>query len=510
MANVPGPVNTSYESLSKHQSNVFNSLRRSIKKVADMFAFGQPTKEIVTLMLKLYHENAIRNMSGVKDWVGDGKPGDKLNCMLGILQDNTNAIYLTISESPGVTGQLDEKGKVIGQSDELYLAKRRMLITLLRSAGITVIFPELIENPALAERFPEYYVDDAPYRWRQSIDGVKKGERDDQWDTLTEDALTNIHAGLKGKEHLFILDDTYNDNQIHIYDRKLREMPKRAGMTVYFVDSIKYLQRREVVDPKSGLTKEPTFRPYKKYKQVVSRNGAHWYAECNNGHLCTESKLFAYNQIEDKPAVISYVAYWIGKAPPPEQHIIRGYCFRTEPNRGEILKLIENVATDATKAAYTVSKTKESNDAIIAADPGKKILNNIIQTYENEIKMEKNQLQKLTAECNIYARQDEYLNAESMKRTNSPIPSIGGDTTNAPFDVVLANAVQPCAVVCPGCFANIQDYKDGKMAFWNSRNCYYSRASVLKGGKKKAYKKTKKQSKSKAKKTRKQTRRHSH
>ncbi len=464
-----------------------------------MFAFGQPTKEIVTLMLKLYHENAIRNMSGVKDWGGEGKAPDKLNCMFGILQDNTNTIYVTISESPGVTGNKSEGDKIIGESDPTYLAKRRMMITLLRSAGIKVEFPELDENPALAARFPRDYVDDAPYRWRRSTKEVAAGEKDDEWNTLTQDALNNIHKNIKGRENIFLLEDNYMDNQTHIYAKKLREIP----MTVYFVDSIKYLQRREVVDPVSGLSTEPTFRPYKKYKQIIKSNGPHWYAECNNGHLCTESKLFAYNQIENKPDVISFVAYWIGKAPPPEQHIIRGYCFRTQADKGEVLKLMIGVASEKTLQDYKVSKDDKTDEAIIEADPRKKILKNIIQTYHNEIILERTQLNKLTAECNIYAKQDAYLESESIKRRKNLINGIGGTKTNAPFDIVLANAVQPCAVVCPGCFANIQDYKDGKMAFWNSRNCYYSRDSLLKGGKKKKSTKTKKHRKSKAKQTRK-------
>ncbi len=498
MANVPGPINTSYESLSKHQSNVFNSLRRSIKKVAKMFAFGEPTQEIVLLMLKLYHENAIRNMSGVKDWVGDGKTPEKLNCMFGILQSPDGTIYVTISESPGVTGKLNKQNDVIGQSDESYLAKRRMILTLLRSANIEVKFPEASKYPELAERYPTEYLDDAAYRWRRSENPDPK-VADNEWNTLTKTALINIGDEMVKPERfgVFLLNSKMGEDDIHVYDRNLRNIKT----TVHFVDSIEYLMRREAVDPESGLSTLPTFRPYKKYKQFTNKKGTgkkHWYAECNNGHLCTESKLFAYNEFEDKQPAASFVAYWIGKAAPPENHIIRGYCFRTMIDIPEIIKLMIGVASEETMEALKDVKDKTTLEGIIAKDSKKKILTNIYNTYLSEIESEQHQLDALRAECDKYSKDHPYLAEKRRIRLKEPLGKIGGTTTTSPYDLVLAHAVQPCAVVCPGCFANIQDYKDGKMAFWNSRNCYYSRDSLLKGGRK-----TKKHRKSKAKQTRK-------
>jgi hypothetical protein len=123
---------------------------------------------------------------------------------------------------------------------------------------------------------------------------------------------------------------------------------------------------------------------------------------------------------------VSFVAYWFGKELPPEGHIIRSYCYRTMVKPGE--------------------------------DPV-------------EVSKEKEKLKELAERCAAALSEDF---PEQLRDTRKFMP-------------VMERAVQPIAVACPGCFANIKAYMSGTMSLWNSSNCYISRrhSANVRGGKRK-------------------------
>ena len=378
-------ANQPLESYANHQTKVFNSLRNSIKREGEMFLFGKPTKNICTLMLRIYHENILRILSDSRDKTSGGK----LKCMFGILEDTDGNLYVTISEAPSIHGRNMA-------TDPDYMEKRKMVINLLKSARVEVNYPETestIQAPILLDE----------NRWRDK-DFNKLKTPNEIRSKITE----------KLKQHMI-----YNNNTsdtVNIYSDALRNME----LSVEYVDSFEYLSNR--LDKK-----KKTFKPYKKYKKT----GTTWKAECNNGHLCTESKLFAYAAFNNI-AVKSFVAYWIGNEVPPN-HIMRSYSYRTTVVQGN----------------------KPEN-----------------------ISREKQQLHRLVDQCK-----------SGMNFKNFP-----RSIRNYEFiDNVLASAFQAIAVACPGCFANINAYLSGEagMEIWNSSNCYVSRRSSLEGGKTRKNKKGK-------------------
>jgi hypothetical protein len=370
-------ANKPLESFANHQTKVFNSLRNSIKREGEMFLFGKPTKHICTLMLRIYHENILRILSDSKD----KNSGGKLKCMFGVLEDTDGNLYVTISEAPSIHGRNMA-------TDPDYMEKRKMVINLLKSARVEVNYPETestIQAPILLDE----------NRWRDK-DFNKLKTPNEIRSKITENL----------KQYMI-----YNNNTIdtvNIYSDALRNM----NVSVKYVDSFEYLSNR--------LDKEKkTFKPYKKYK----KNGATWKAECNNGHLCTESKLFAYAAFHNI-SVKSFVAYWIGNELPPN-HIMRSYSYRTTIKAGN----------------------KQEN-----------------------IAREKQQLRRLVEQCK-----------SGMKFETFP-----KSIRNYEFiENVLASCFQAIAVACPGCFANINAYLSGEagMEIWNSSNCYLPRRSSRGGGK---------------------------
>jgi hypothetical protein len=437
------PINEGFESLALHQTLEFDALRKAIKKFAPMFAFGEPTKEMVCLMIKVYHENILRLLSDSKD-VPNNQKLAKLNCMLGIFHSEDNVIYVTISESPGVNKEVNSP------TDKEYMAKRNMTLNILRSAGIDVRFPE--RGGETLSTFPEHHPP-ASTRWRK---GTKQA---DNWETIYNhkkivDAIDN-NVTLKGA---MFLDEHYKTDTKHIYDRRIRALEPKE---VYWVDSYEYLKRRE--KKADGHATGPTFRPYKKYSLADDKSS--WKAECNNGHICTESKLFGYAAIKGFKAQ-SFVAYWIGKGLAPENHIIRSYCYRTTQDEKEKAKyLLEGEGS-------TKSPSEIENE----------YLAEIID--EGEIK-----LPALTEQC--FKPLNSYL-----KGADTPLTELARDQSDM-FKKKLSSIVQPCAVVCPGCFANMVNYKRGKFSKWDIRDCYAPRVPSARldefmGGKRKTKRKGRK------------------
>jgi hypothetical protein len=259
----------------------------------------------------------------------------------------------------------------------------------------------------------------------------------------------------------------------------------------------------------TGLYSGPTFRPFKKYKQFevesAGKKNKKWMAECNNGHLCTESKLFAYSHLHNiKPR--TFLAYWIGANEPPA-HIIRGYCYRTTHSVDELKKLL--IDTVDKETLNTIGQFYRENNRggilkVIDTLGNKGLILRIIDSYDKEIEDEKEMLKDLMLDSrpplqmallgNGTPPEKEFLQELEMATTSDK---------KVKLDEVLKSVLQPSAVVCPGCFANIQDYKDGKMHMWNGRDCYFTRDSILQGGKqtKKQKKRIAKKRKSSTKKT---------
>jgi len=380
-------VNAPLEKYAKHHTGVFDSLRASIKKEGDMFLFGEPTDKMVKLMFKIYHENILRLLSDSRD--KDNVAGSKLNCMFGIMEDTKGNLYVTISESPGV-----EALNIATDPD--YKDKKRMTINVLKSAGINIQFPEQRMSSIVAKEIGDVN------RWRKG-----PGDNFDRIVNPVEMyAAVQENDALKNVMFLQPGEPTEQD----VYNELIRDAPSMQ-LTVNWVDSYQYLRQR-----RDG---GPTFPPFKKYKL----NGDTWKAECNNGHLCTESKLFAYAQMNGLTPV-SFVAYWIGKELPPEGHIIRSYCYRTIVKPGD---------------------------------------------DRAEVEAEKGKLKSLAERCS---------------RVLTKFPDLGPPQK---FRAVMERAVQPIAVACPGCFANIKAYMSGTMSLWNSSNCYISRrhSANVRGGKRK-------------------------
>ena len=100
----------------KEESDIFDRIRDTMKTMGNMFLFGNPTEDIMTLMLKIYHENLIRILMQPSI----GYPS--VECMIGILQLNDGSIYMTISEEP------DE--------DAAYPIKLQSLFSILKQSNV--------------------------------------------------------------------------------------------------------------------------------------------------------------------------------------------------------------------------------------------------------------------------------------------------------------------------------------------------------------------------------------
>jgi hypothetical protein len=465
-------VEDAYFKLAENSSAEFDSLKKVIKLTGDMFAFGEPTLEIMQLLAKVYNENIMRILSkNVTDKPGElpqaGKDFTKFRCMLGVLQvendDPNKQIYVTISESPGFDDKYD------GVTDIMYQLKRQMALNLFKSANIEVRYPE--ETNATFDKFGGKPIFPAETRWRR-----KEGA--DDWNNLYEyDAIRKVLLDMNNpilKSNMFLDDNLFKRNsgdKVNVYSSKIRN----KSLVVNWVDSIEYLKRRIIRTNANGKIIEEsqkTFRPYKKYK--FSANKKQVTAECNNGHLCTESKLFAYahmNKLQPK----SFVAYWMENILPPH-HIIRGYSYRTEPDLAELNNVKGN--------------EKKQEELLNAITKETQLLNTLTQRCINNIVVP-----LLGNNGNIMNLpggffKDLYISLQNAKRRNkisgNLIPAYTQEGVYNKFFSLIRVIIQPAAVACPGCFANIQAYKDGDMAIWNSRNCYVERqrkpAAVVRTG----------------------------
>ena len=174
------------------------------------------------------------------------------------------------------SGGLDSLGMTYKLlTDPKYKDKKAMIVNLLKHANFDVQFPE-----------QEEFKDIAAYQHLTAIPSLNDTEK---WRRIDAQPPSNIlkfgrsngELTDKAKPFLFytphIDSDPITSYNTNIYNDQIR---------INYIDSIQYLQ-----DRREG---KPTFRPFKKYVDEVGDRKNVWRIECNNGHLCTESKLFAY------------------------------------------------------------------------------------------------------------------------------------------------------------------------------------------------------------------------
>jgi len=299
MANAePGAINA-LEDFTIETTNTFSRLRNSIKVNQDMFLFGKPTENILTIMMKLYHENTIRNLcyqdkpqltkgsrrttSSPGFTNAEGNSGSLSSIplpsafMCGIIEID-GQLYITISESP----QLGD-GPI---EDPEFDKKEATLFALLDHTNINLVLPEgLSRNGALKNKI----------RWRNYND--KKPSP-----SILKPNGTTIC------KNIMFLNDSGNNYDDSLWEHKF---------TVNFINSYDYLNNRL-----DGFA----FPPFKKYKEKTQ------FIECVNGSTCCEAKLFSfvYNDLKKTfNDIAGFGVFWVGNKLPP-RHIFDNYCYQLD------------------------------------------------------------------------------------------------------------------------------------------------------------------------------------
>lgn len=273
-------VTTDY---AEEQTRVYANLRKTHKHVGDMFLMGKPSGKMLLLLMKLYHENMLRNIllseapMSESAQIGDIIDYTGIKCMIGMLQDNEGTIYITTSEDPEETEQFNVKKSLV----KMLLESANVSVE--NEDGITVTTYPMRTQGSLRDKLPI----------------LRKPEfREKQIDT----------------DFMWMNEENSNYNDL------IWETP----LLVKWVDSVEYLTRR-----KQG----EAFIPFRKYKEESRRGQKMFEIECNNGSTCTEAKLHAYiyfknqeRKKEDQLSVENFVAYWIGNYLPPYHHFTN-FCY---------------------------------------------------------------------------------------------------------------------------------------------------------------------------------------
>lgn len=300
------------ELFAQNDTKAFSRMRNTLRATGDMFLFGKPTKDILFIMMKLYHENLAR-IAAYTDrdtYIYKSHPanpgGDRIqapvNFMCGIIEMKSVGgekpqIYITISEAPKL-------GDVASENIN-FDKKERTLISLLEHCNISVKYPE-----GANFKQPEGVL-----RWR-TFDNLTPSEllfKREAYDNLKENMLINL--------------DDYKSS-IN-YENSIWSTPYEVNV----INSYDYLKRRL-----NGVS----FPPYKKYNANKPPTGK---IECNNGSTCTESKLFSYvhNVLKKKfDDIKGFAVFWVGNKLPPNHHLA-SYCY-SPSNGSENTKL--NAMTD--------------------------------------------------------------------------------------------------------------------------------------------------------------------
>jgi hypothetical protein len=330
---VPGPINA-LENFASETTNTFSRIRNSIKANENMFLFGTPTPDILTIVMKLYHENIVRNLcysdkpslsKGNKRLTrspgftnADGKSGTLKNIpepqkfMCGIIEID-GELYITISESP----KLDD-GPI---EDPDFDKKEATLFSLLNHTNINVEMPEeMTRNSKLKNNI----------RWRNFTNEKPSAS------ILTPEGV----VATKGIMFVNEGDKNYDSN---LWGHKL---------SVNFVNSYDYLNNRL-----AGYA----FPPFKKYKEDTQ------FIECVNGSACCEAKLFSYvynvlgKTFDD---ITGFAVFWVGNELVPN-HIIKNYCYNIDnPKLYDITSNCLSIMPNPMKS-YLQSKYPGTFDSIM-------------------------------------------------------------------------------------------------------------------------------------------------
>jgi hypothetical protein len=327
----------------KHDKAEFDEIRNTIKQTTSMFMFGLPTTQMMSLLIKVYHENLVR--IAYRKLNPDSTDNLKYSCMFGLLESTTGELYCTISETAAF-----KHGN--HPTDKFFMEKRAMMINILRNAGINVNFPESSTSLPAKKVCPAKYDNASAFvNYRETNrEGNPLAQYETQFPTINTSLKDAVLGGDLGTYSVTGGRKRPGKNAHSVYDSQIRQFP----MTVNWIDSCEYLDNRS----EGG----PTFRPFKKYRET--RNKSLWQSDCNNGHLCTESKLFAYatyNNISTK----SFVAYWVGNNMPTYDcadetkgcHVIESYCYNIDSKQlKDLVELCQPLVKDTFRRMDEFSK----------------------------------------------------------------------------------------------------------------------------------------------------------
>lgn len=303
VANINGLLN-----FMENNTRAFGRVRNTLKASGDMFLFGTPSEKIVKVMMKLYHENLIRNIcyqddsTHISPRLFDECPASQ-NLMCGIIQVGEE-LYITVAETPKLPDGPVENSK--------FDLREISLLALLNHCNISVEFPEDFgRDKTLLSKIA----------WRRHDGGVVQGP------ILLQKGVDIL------RDYGLFKDGESN------YDDDIWSEP----MKVNFINSYNYLERR--------LNGE-SFSPFKKYKSNSK------IIECNNGSTCAESKLFSFlfdNLEQTFESIDGIGVFWIGNENPPSMgHILEKYCYsRTKKQEVPKLERIVGILESKLDAGYS-------------------------------------------------------------------------------------------------------------------------------------------------------------
>ena len=325
----------SFEGFAINNSSAFSRIRTSLKETGDMFLFGKPTSKLLTIILKMYHENYIRNLCFNKSDNIKGtseykklKKENHVSFMCGMIEMDDGEIYMTISEAPAFKGHIE---------DPKFNNKEEALIDILSACNITTDFPEDIEtNEEISETIASVHRENTKNisTWRRYDDktpqpGILDKEKISNYEnhlliSMPEAPSIGLVSGIN-----------YNDTLW------------RESIGVNIINSYTYLKKRK--------NEGKSFAPFKKYNSKTQR------VECNNGSTCTESKLFSYvynNLDKTWEDIRGFAVIWIGNDLPPN-HVLNNYCYNeSDPKLNTMVDELLEI-NNFSNLGYTPEKIKE-------------------------------------------------------------------------------------------------------------------------------------------------------
>ena len=344
-ANTFSRIIDSFEGFAIDDSSAFSRLRASLKETGDMFLFGKPTDNLVSIILKIYHENYIRNLcfsnsnsiiQSSRDLFGqmsyDKLSEDKhISFMCGMIEMDDGEIYMTVSEAPRFGTRVE---------DDVFNYKEQAMLDILSACNIKYTFPE--DSMKMSDKT----VSIIKNLHRENLNHKSRWRKYDNVTPMPGILDPSKFADYESK--LLISESPEEGSKSGInYDNDLWS----KSFNVNIINSLNYLRIR--------LNEGKSFPPFKKYDSEKQK------VECNNGSTCTESKLFSYvyNDLgKTWDDIRGFAVIWVGNKLPPK-HIIDGYCYNPAiPTENEKLDgVVEELLRINTfrPAQYTPEKLKK-------------------------------------------------------------------------------------------------------------------------------------------------------